>query len=165
MNFAIEDISAMHAALSLAWEAFSCGEVPVGALVVRNNQIVSQGYNLKETFQDPTAHAERIALTLAGKALRSWRLDDCVLYVTLEPCVMCAGAIVQSRIQRVVYGAKDPKAGACDSLYRILADPRLNHQVALVSGVLEADCREILSQFFQQRRRRSQTLSEGCLSG
>ena len=165
MNFATEDVTAMHAALSLAREAFSCGEVPVGALVVRNNQIVSQGYNLRETFQDPTAHAERIALTLAGKALRSWRLDDCVLYVTLEPCVMCAGAIVQSRIQRVVYGVKDPKAGACDSLYRILNDPRLNHQVTLESGVLESDCREILSQFFQQRRRHSQTLSEGCLSG
>ena len=155
MTFAREDISAMQVAMSLAREAFLCGAIPVGALVVRDNQIVSQAYNLKETFQDPTAHAERLALTLAGQALKSWRLDGCVLYVTLEPCAMCAGAIVQSRIQRVVYGTKDPKAGACDSLYRIVNDPRLNHQVALISGVLEADCREILSQFFQQRRRTS----------
>src|SRR6185437_1851648 len=98
-------------------------EVPVGAVVVRGGRVISQAYNLRETLNDPTAHAERLALTLAGLALGSWRLERCTLYVTLEPCPMCAGAILQGRIERVVYGAADPKAGACDSLYRLVADP------------------------------------------
>ena len=99
------------------------------------------GLNLRETLHDPTAHAERLALTWAGRALGSWRLDDCVLYVTLEPCAMCAGAIVQSRLARLVYGAADPKAGACASLYRLVSDPRLNHQARITAGVLAARVR------------------------
>ena len=160
-----EDDAYMRKALSLAREAFQCGEVPVGAVVVREGRIVSQAYNLKASLNDPTAHAERIALTLAGHALRSWRLEGCTLYVTLEPCVMCAGAIVQSRVQRVVYGAKDTKAGGCESLYKIVSDPRLNHRAVVTSGVLEVECGEVLSQFFWQRRRPSRNNSEGCLSG
>ena len=156
-----EDIAAMRVALTLAREAFRCGEVPVGAVIVRDGEIVSQAYNLKETLHDPTAHAERIALTLAGRASGSWRLDGCTLYVTLEPCAMCAGAIVQSRIERVVYGAKDPKAGACNSLYMIASDPRLNHRARVTPGVLEAECGTLLSEFFAMRRPNS----EGCLSG
>jgi len=142
----------MHRALALAREAMAIGEVPVGAVIVRSGRIVSQAHNLRETLHDPTAHAERIALALAGRTLGTWRLDGCTLYVTLEPCPMCAGAIVQSRIDRVVYGATDPKAGACVSLYRLLSDPRLNHQVLLTGGLLKNDCGALLSEFFQQRR-------------
>ena len=123
-----------------------------GAVVVRSGRIVSQAFNLRETLHDPTAHAERLALTLAGSALGTWRLDGCTLYVTLEPCPMCAGAIVQSRIDRVVYGASDPKAGACDSLYRLVSDPRFNHRAAVTAGFLKDECSEILTRFFQERR-------------
>ncbi len=142
----------MRRALELAQEARNLGEVPVGALVVRGGRILSQAHNLRETLRDPTAHAERLALTWAGRALGTWRLDDCVLYVTLEPCAMCAGAIVLSRIARLVYGATDPKAGACQSLYRLVSDPRLNHRVEVTAGVLAAECGEILTDFFQERR-------------
>ena len=124
----------------------------MGAVIVREGQIVAQAFNLRETLHDPTAHAERLAITLAGQSLQSWRLEGCTLYVTLEPCPMCAGAIVQSRIARVVYGAADPKAGACESLYSLVCDPRLNHRAAVTSGVLERECGEILSLFFQERR-------------
>jgi tRNA(adenine34) deaminase len=147
------DRAMMSRALELAAEARNLGEVPVGALVVRDGRILSQAYNLRETLRDPTAHAERLALTWAGQALGSWRLDGCVLYVTLEPCAMCAGAIVLSRIARLVYGATDPKAGACESLYRLASDPRLNHRPAIAAGVLAAECGEILTEFFQERRR------------
>ena len=122
-------------------------------MVVRSGRIIAQAYNLRETLNDPTAHAERLALTWAGRALGSWRLDECVLYVTLEPCAMCAGAIVLSRIARLVYGATDPKAGACESLYRLASDPRLNHRPVIAGGVLAAECGEILKEFFQERRR------------
>jgi tRNA(adenine34) deaminase len=142
----------MARALELAREASSLGEVPVGALIVRDQRVVAQAYNLRETLHDPTAHAERLAITLAGRATGSWRLDGCTLYVTLEPCPMCAGAIVQSRISRVVFGANDPKAGACVSLYRLLSDRRLNHRATVVGGVLERECGEILGRFFQERR-------------
>src|SRR5262249_12534408 len=120
--------------------------------VVHGGRIVSQAHNLRETLRDPTAHAERLALTWAGRALGTWRLDDCVLYVTLEPCAMCAGAIVLSRVARLVYGAADPKAGACKSLYRLVSDPRLNHRPEVAAGVLAAECGEILTEFFQERR-------------
>jgi tRNA(adenine34) deaminase len=142
----------MRRALELAREAKNLGEVPVGAVVVHGRRIISQAYNLRETLRDPTAHAERLALTWAGRALGTWRLDDCVLYVTLEPCAMCAGAIVLSRIARLVYGATDPKAGACKSLYRLVSDPRLNHRPEVIAGVLAAECGEILTEFFQERR-------------
>ncbi len=142
----------MRRALVLAGEAEALGEVPVGAVIILSGRIVSQAFNLRETLDDPTAHAERLALTLAGRALRTWRLDGCTLYVTLEPCPMCAGAIVLSRVARVVYGASDPKAGACDSLYRLVSDPRLNHRAEITAGFLKDECGELLSRFFLERR-------------
>jgi tRNA(adenine34) deaminase len=146
------DRAMMGRALELAREARNLGEVPVGAVVVLAGRIISQAFNLRETLEDPTAHAERLALTWAGRALGTWRLDDCVLYVTLEPCTMCAGAIVLSRLGRLVFGAVDPKAGACQSLYQIVSDPRLNHRVGVTAGVLGVECGEILTEFFQERR-------------
>jgi tRNA(adenine34) deaminase len=146
------DLEMMRQALVLAREAFEIGEVPVGALVVREGRIISQAYNLRETLHDPTAHAERVALTLAGRSLGRWRLDGCTLYVTLEPCPMCAGAISLSRIDRLVYGAFDAKAGACRSLYRLIDDPRFSHRIEQSSGVLADECGAILSEFFQNRR-------------
>jgi tRNA(adenine34) deaminase len=148
------DVEAMRRALDLAREATTFGEIPVGAVVVRDGRVVAQAFNLRETLNDPTAHAERLAMTLAGRALGSWRLERCTLYVTLEPCPMCAGAIVQGRIPRVVYGAADPKAGACDSLYRIAADPRFNHRAQVQGGVLAEECGDLLSRFFRERRPR-----------
>ncbi len=161
----------MALALDLAREAQNLGEVPVGALVVRAGRILAQSHNLRETLHDPTAHAERLALTWAGEMIGSWRLDECVLYVTLEPCAMCAGAIVQSRLGRLVYGAVDPKAGACESLYQIVSDPRQNHRVPITSGVLAPECGAVLKEFFQERRafRKLSSVApeatEGCLSG
>lgn len=161
----------MRHALELAAQASALGEVPVGAVIVRDGRILAQAFNLRETIHDPTAHAERLAIALAGRAIQSWRLEGCTLYVTLEPCAMCAGAIVQSRLDRVVYGATDPKAGACKSLYRLVRDPRLNHRAEVTSGVLERECSEILSLFFQECRALSklgvkdQVDPEGCLSG
>ena len=146
------ELTFMRQALALAREAMSLGEVPVGSVVVKSGRIVSQAYNLRETLHDPTAHAERLALTLAGRALGTWRLDGCTLYATLEPCPMCAGAIVQSRIDRVVYGATDPKAGACETLYRLVTDPRFNHRVCLTGGLLKQECGDLLSEFFRPRR-------------
>ncbi len=165
------DHSMMERALELARQAANLGEVPVGSVIVRDGKIVSQAFNLRETLQDPTAHAERLAITLAGRALGSWRLEGCTLYVTLEPCPMCAGAVVQSRIARVVYGAPDPKAGACASLYSLVSDPRLNHRAAITAGVMEQECGELLSLFFQDRRVSSKLKRadpgdpEWCLSG
>lgn len=146
------DLRMMRRALDLAAEAASLGEVPVGAVVASGARIIAEAYNLREALHDPTAHAERLALTRAGQALRSWRLDGCVLYVTLEPCPMCAGAINLSRIPRLVYGARDWKAGACRSLYRLVDDPRSNHRVSLTTGLLAEECGEILSRFFLDRR-------------
>jgi tRNA(adenine34) deaminase len=142
----------MGLALESAREAAAMGEVPVGAVVTRGDLVIARAFNLRETLHDPTAHAERLALTEAGRELGRWRLDDCTLYVTLEPCVMCAGAIVHARLGRLVYGAPDLKAGACRSLYRLTDDRRLNHRVAATAGVLARECGEILSLFFQQRR-------------
>ncbi len=146
------DVAMMRLALDQAREALASGEVPVGAIVVRDGRMIARAHNLREILGDPTAHAERIALTLAGRALGSWRLDRCTIYATLEPCSMCAGAIVQSRIERLVYGAADPKAGACRSLYRLADDPRLGHCVRLTTGVLEGECGALLTGFFEQRR-------------
>ncbi|WP_435006690.1 nucleoside deaminase [Tundrisphaera lichenicola] len=146
------DIEMMTRALDLAEQASQVGEVPVGALVTIEGRIVSQAYNLRETLADPTAHAERLALTLAGRALGSWHLESCTIYVTLEPCCMCAGAINLSRISRLVYAASDPKAGACRSLFRMLDDRRLNHRISQTSGVLAEESRKLLSSFFQKQR-------------
>lgn len=142
----------MRVALAEARLAFEEGEVPVGAVIVHQERAIALAHNQREMLHDPTAHAEMIAITQAAEALGSWRLLDCTLYVTLEPCPMCAGAIVQSRLPTVVYGATDPKAGACQTLYQIATDPRLNHQAAVIGGVLVDECRAILQEFFAQQR-------------
>ncbi|MHC4954587.1 MAG: tRNA adenosine(34) deaminase TadA [Planctomycetota bacterium] len=143
----------MAQALREARRAAEDDEVPVGAVVVHGGRIVGRAHNQRERLKDPTAHAEMIALTQAAAAVEDWRLDACVLYVTLEPCLMCAGALVQARIGRVVYGAPDAKAGACGSLYNVGLDPRLNHRFEVVGGVLEAECAELLYEFFDRKRR------------
>jgi tRNA(adenine34) deaminase len=148
----IPDEHWMRLALDQAFQAYEAREVPVGAVVVQNGQIVAEAFNQRETLNDPTAHAEMIALTQAAESLGSWRLLDCTLYVTLEPCPMCAGAIVQARLPRVVYGTTDPKAGACHTLYQITTDPRLNHQAQVTAGVLQAECRQLLQNFFAEQR-------------
>jgi len=142
----------MRFALAEAQRAFDEDEVPVGAIVVHQERVIAAAHNQRETLNDPTAHAEMIAITQAAEALGSWRLLDCTLYVTLEPCPMCAGAIVQARLPTVVYGATDPKAGACHSLYQITADARLNHQATVLGGVLARECGGILQEFFARQR-------------
>lgn len=142
----------MKKALDQAVLAFEQDEVPVGAVIVYRDQVIAEAYNQRETLNDPTAHAEMIAITQAAESLGSWRLLDCTLYVTLEPCPMCAGAIVQSRIPFVVYGTPDPKGGACDTLFQITSDIRLNHQAAVLGGVMREDCKAILQEFFRQQR-------------
>ncbi|MEE3369644.1 MAG: tRNA adenosine(34) deaminase TadA [Planctomycetota bacterium] len=143
----------MRAALQQAELALSENEVPVGAVIVRNERIIAAAHNQREQLRDPTAHAEMIAITQAAEAVGGWRLLECTLYVTLEPCPMCAGAILQARIPNLVYGAADPKAGAVSSLFRLLGDARLNHRTEVVPSVLDEDCGRILSDFFSQRRR------------
>lgn len=144
--------SFMLRALAEAARAAQEGEVPVGAVIVRDEQLIASAHNQREQLQDPTAHAEMIAITQAAAFLKSWRLLDCALYVTLEPCSMCAGAIVQARLPLVVYGASDPKAGAVDSLFRLLQDTRLNHRASVVGGVLAGECGRLLSEFFERQR-------------
>lgn len=142
----------MKLALDQAIRAYDQGEVPIGAVVVHEGQVIGEGFNQRETLNDPTAHAEMIAITQAAAALQSWRLLDCTIYATLEPCPMCAGAIVQSRIPRVIYGTPDPKGGACHTLYQITEDSRLNHRCAVLGGILQPDCRAILQRFFAEQR-------------
>ncbi|MEP7084589.1 MAG: tRNA adenosine(34) deaminase TadA [Betaproteobacteria bacterium] len=143
----------MREALDLAQLAEDAGEVPVGAVVVREGIIVGRGYNAPIRGQDPTAHAEIAALRDAAHRLRNYRLPGCELYVTLEPCAMCAGAIIHARIARVVFGARDPKTGACGSVIDLFAEPRLNHHTTQTSGVLQEQCGARLSVFFAARRR------------
>lgn len=147
-----QDLVWMRRAIELARVAIQYDEVPVAALVVKEGRLVTQAHNLRETQRDPTAHAERLALTQAGEILRNWYLEKCTVYVTLEPCLMCAGALVLARVDRVVYGALDAKAGACESLYRILEDGRLNHRPEVVSGVLAKECGDLLTEFFRAKR-------------
>ncbi len=142
----------MLQALKLAVQAAEQDEVPVGAVIVHKGKIVGTGYNQREQLNDPTAHAEMVAITQAASHLQSWRLTETTMYVTLEPCPMCAGAILQSRITRLVYAASDPKAGAVDSLFHLLNDPRLNHQTTTTGGVLAEQCGQLLSHFFQMKR-------------
>jgi tRNA(adenine34) deaminase len=142
----------MKQALTLAVRAMDEDEVPVGAVITCGDRIIGSGWNQRESLRDPTAHAEMIAITQAAASLESWRLENCTLYVTLEPCPMCAGAILQSRVSRVVYGATDPKAGAVDSLYRLLDDPRMNHRCDVTVGVMAEDCGAVLTHFFRQKR-------------
>ncbi len=144
----------MEMALEEARLAQDEDEVPVGAVIVsRDRGVIAQAHNQREQLLDPTAHAEMIAITQAALALRSWRLENCILYCTLEPCPMCAGAIVQARLPMVVYGCTDPKAGACHTLYSITSDPRLNHRCQVVAGVLPDHCAALLSEFFASKRR------------
>jgi tRNA(adenine34) deaminase len=144
----------MELALDEAARAAAEDEVPVGAVIVSFERgVIAQAHNQRELLRDPTAHAEMIAITQAAAALRSWRLEGCVLYVTLEPCPMCAGAIVQARLPLVVYGCADPKAGACKTLYQITDDPRLNHRAQVVAGVLADRCAAVLGDFFAAKRR------------
>ena len=142
----------MRLALAEAREAPAHGDVPVGAVAVVQGQVVGRAHNQRELLHDPTAHAEILAITQAAAALGSWRLAGATLYVTLEPCVMCAGAMVLARIDRLVYGAQDPKAGAVESLYHVLADERLNHRVPSAGGVLAEECGLVLQEFFRKRR-------------
>jgi len=142
----------MRLALAEAEAALGEDEVPIGAVIVHEGRVIASAHNQREGLHDPTAHAEMIAITQAAESLRSWRLDGATLYVTLEPCPMCADAILQARIPRLVYGAADPKAGAVRTLFRLLDDPRLNHRAEIVAGVLAEPCGQILTRFFQRQR-------------
>lgn len=142
----------MREAVKEAKRAEGRNEVPIGAVIVHDGEIIARGYNVRETAQTTMSHAELIAMERANEVIGSWRLEDCTLYVTLEPCPMCAGAIVQSRMRRVVFGAFDHKAGACGTLLNLLDDDRLNHQVEWTSGILQAECSQLLSDFFRKLR-------------
>lgn len=145
----------MKVAIEEANKAERIHEVPIGAVVVRHGVIIGHGYNLRETTMDPTAHAEMLAIREASEHLQAWRLLDCQLYVTLEPCPMCAGAIVQSRIPQVIYGTSDPKAGCAGTLMNLLQEERFNHRVDVVSGVMQAECAALLTDFFRKLRIKS----------
>lgn len=142
----------MREALAEAKKAFEAGEIPIGAVVARGGEIIGRGRNRRAEDNSPLAHAEIIALGEAAQIIENWRFDDCVVYVTLEPCVMCAGAMVQCRVGKIVYGAKDPKAGAAGSLYDIPNDPRMYHRCKVSSGILKEECAKLLSDFFAKRR-------------
>ena len=144
----------MKEALAEAQKAYALGEVPVGAVVALKGEIIGRGHNLRETLQDSSAHAEIIALRQAARYLGDWRLSGAVIYATIEPCPMCAGALLQFRVETLIYGARDPKAGAVDSLIDIVRDTRFNHQVKVISGVLEENCRSVIQSFFQEVRGR-----------
>lgn len=144
----------MQAAIQEAKKAEEKEEVPIGAVIVKEGEIIARGHNLRELQNDPTAHAEMIAIRQAAARLKSWRLEECSLYVTLEPCPMCAGAIIQARLDRVVYGTTDPKAGCGGTLMNLLQEPRFNHQTEVISGVKQQECRQLLTQFFQRLRQK-----------
>ncbi|HEY8363306.1 MAG TPA: tRNA adenosine(34) deaminase TadA [Tissierellaceae bacterium] len=152
------DILYMREALKEAKKAYSIYEVPVGAIIVYNGQIIGRGYNQRETLKDPTAHAEILAIKEASKFLDSWRLVDCTMYVTLEPCAMCAGAIVNSRIKRLVIGARDLKRGCCGTVENLTNHPKFNHRLEVEFGVLEEECSSILSDFFKELREQKKNL-------
>ena len=146
------DEAFMQMALAEAEQAWAEDEVPVGAVIVYQDRVIAAAHNQREQLHDPTAHAEMIAITQAADSLSSWRLEACRIYVTLEPCPMCAGAILQARIPHLIYGASDPKAGAVQSMFQLLTDHRLNHQTQVTSGVLADRCGKILTDFFQHQR-------------
>ncbi|RPH06605.1 MAG: nucleoside deaminase [bacterium TMED46] len=150
MNYSDQDW--IKKALRLAEKAFSLGEVPVGAIVVKENRIIGQGYNQREGLNDPTAHAEIIAITAAASTIGDWRLNDCTIYVTKEPCPMCAGAIINSRVSKLIFGSYDDKKGCCGSLYQLCGDKRLESITAVKGGVLDEQCSAILKEFFRLKR-------------
>lgn len=145
----------MKEALIEARKAFELGEVPIGAVIVKDGQVIARGHNLTETAKDPTAHAEMIAIRQAAEVLGGWRLPGCSMYVTVEPCSMCAGAMVWSRIENLYIGAMDPKAGACGSVFNIAEEDRLNHRIHVERGILENECSNIMKEFFRQLRKRN----------
>jgi tRNA(adenine34) deaminase len=147
------DADRMRQAIRAALEAAEAGEVPIGAVIYRRDRLLARAHNQRETLQDPTAHAEILAITQAAAALGSWRLEDCAMYVTLEPCAMCAGALVLARIPRLVYGAPDPKAGACGSILDVLGCKKLNHAVQVESGLMADVCGQMLRDFFKEKRK------------
>ena len=147
-----QDLTFMRMALDEAARAAAIGEVPIAALIVRDGNILARSHNYREVWQDPTAHAEILVIRAAAASLGTWRLTDTTLYVTVEPCAMCIGAIVLARISRVVFGAWDPKAGACGSVFNLPVEPKLNHHVAITGGVCEAESQALLQQFFRQLR-------------
>jgi len=152
LHFGDIDQRYMRLAIDQAKIAEENGDVPIGAVIIYTDQIIGKAYNQREQLKDPTAHAEIIALTQAAAALQTWRLTGCTMYVTLEPCPMCAGALVLARIDRLVFGCTDPKAGACGSLYDIVRDGRLNHRLEVTTGVLAEQCSKLLQEFFERRR-------------
>lgn len=154
VGYLMSDEKFMQAAISEAIKARGRNEVPIGAVIVQDGEVIASGYNLRETSQQTLSHAELLAIEAANEKVGSWRLEDCTLYITLEPCPMCAGAIVQSRIKRVVYGAPDPKAGCAGTLFNLLEEPRFNHQVEVTSGVLQEECASLLTDFFKTLRQR-----------
>lgn len=160
MEFQQQDVFYMEEAINEAKKAENLGEVPIGAVIVWKNEIIARGHNLRETTQNAVTHAEMLAIQEACQKVGSWRLEDTTLYVTLEPCPMCAGAILQSRIPRVVYGAKDPKAGCVHSLYHLLQDDRLNHQCEVITGVLEEECGHLLTNFFKGLRMKKKEMKK-----
>lgn len=145
----------MEIALEEAKKAKDIGEVPIGAVIVKNGEVIAKAYNKRETLKNPLAHAEILAIDKASKILDSWRLLDCTIYVTIEPCAMCAGAIVNSRIERLVIGAMDPKMGACGSVVDLVRHEKFNHRVEIMSGVLEEECSSIMKDFFKKLRNRN----------
>lgn len=146
------DMFFMQQALKCAKKAYDSEEVPVGAVIVKNNKIISRGYNKSISLKDSTAHAEIIAIRKACKKLNNYRLNDCSIYVTIEPCSMCAGALILSRVKKIYFGAKDIKAGACGSVFNIVSDNKLNHKIEISSGLMEEECATIIKQFFHSRR-------------
>ena len=155
-----DDEQGMQLALREARAAGADDEVPIGCVVVHDGIVIGRGRNQVERLQDATAHAEIVAIGAASNALRSWRLNECTLYVTLEPCAMCAGAIILARVGRLVYGAHDPKAGACGSVLDVIHEPRLNHRVEITSGVLAEECGRLLREFFARKRREAESQTE-----
>ena len=147
-----QDLTFMRMALDEAARAPAVGEVPIAALIVQDSQILAQAHNCRELWQDPTAHAEIIAIRAAATVLGTWRLTDTTLYVTVEPCTMCIGAIILARIPRVVFGARDPKAGACGSVFDLTNEPRLNHRIEVLGGLLEQESQTLIQHFFRQLR-------------
>ena len=147
----------MKEALREAQKAYEKGEVPVGAVAVYKNQIIGRGHNQTEQLQDPTAHAEILAITAAANALSSWRLNDVEMFATLEPCTMCAGALVLARVKRIIFGTRDPKFGGCGSVFNIVSEKKLNHQIEITAGVMENEAVTLMKSFFREKREKKET--------